>query len=140
MGVAHLLVGTLFIEYQRNAFVFKSKECRGGSAKAELQKGLIQNMIKTLTSVGNSKAVILPSEMVKKYKLEKVIIEETDDGILIRSAVQNTNFQKAIEKLRKNKTALYKRIESQANDPETIKFYAKRANNFSDVDLDILEE
>ncbi len=34
--------------------------------------------------------------MVKKYKLEKVIIEETDDGILIRSAVQNTNFQKAI--------------------------------------------
>lgn len=98
------------------------------------------NMIKTLTSVGNSKAVILPSEMVKKYKLEKVVIEETDEGILIRSAVQNTNFQKAIEKLRKNKAALYKRIESQANDPETINFYAKSANNFSDVDLDILEE
>ena len=98
------------------------------------------SMIKTLTSVGNSKAVILPSEMVKKYKLERVVIEETDDGILIRSAVQNTNFQKAIEKLRKNKATLYKRIESQANDPETINYYAKSANNFSDVDLDIIEE
>lgn len=97
-------------------------------------------MIKTLTSVGNSKAVIIPSEMVKKYKLEKVVIEETEDGILIRSAVQNTNFQKAVEKLRKNKAALYKRIESQANDPETVNFYAKSANNFSDVDPDILEE
>lgn len=97
-------------------------------------------MIKTLTSVGNSKAVIIPSELVKKYKLEKVIIEETEGGILIRSAVENTTFQKAVEKLRKNKAALYKRMESQANDPETINFYAKSANNFSDVDPDILEE
>lgn len=97
-------------------------------------------MIKTLTTVGNSKAVILPAEMVKKYKLEKVVIEETEDGILIRSAVQITNFQKAIEKLRKNKAAIYKRIESQANDPETIEYYGKAVNNFPDVDLDILEE
>lgn len=85
----------------------------------------------------NIKFVI--TTMVKKYKLEKVVIEETDEGILIRSAIENTNFQKAIEKLRKNKAAIYKRIESQANDPETIDYYAKRANNFSDVDLDILE-
>lgn len=98
------------------------------------------DMIKTLTSVGNSKAVIIPSEMIKKYKLEKVVIEETDEGILIRSAVRYTNFQKAIDKLRKNKAAVYKRIESQANDPDTIKYYAKNANNFSDVDPDILEE
>lgn len=78
--------------------------------------------------------------MIKKYKLEKVVIEETDDGILIRSAVLNTNFQKAVEKLRKDKVALNKRIESQANDPETINYYAKSANNLSDVNLDILEE
>lgn len=90
--------------------------------------------------MGNSKAIILPSEMIKKYRLEKVVIEETDDGILIRSAAKSTSFQKAIEKLRKNKAALYKRIESQANDPETIKFYAGTANSFSDVDPDIIEE
>jgi antitoxin component of MazEF toxin-antitoxin module len=97
-------------------------------------------MIKTLTSVGNSKAVILPSELIKKYKLERVLIEETEDGILIRPAVLNSGFQKAVEKLRKNKVALYKRIESQANDPETIKHYAKGKNNFSDIDLDIIKE
>lgn|SRR5688572_19086337 len=97
-------------------------------------------MVKTLISVGNSKAVILPAEMIKKYKLEKVVIEETDDGILIRSAFQKTNFQKAVEKLRKNKAALYKRIENQVNDPETIKYYEGGVNNFSDVDPDILDE
>jgi len=36
--------------------------------------------------------------------------------------------------------ALYKRIESQANYPEPIKYYVQLANNFSDVDLEILEE
>jgi antitoxin component of MazEF toxin-antitoxin module len=97
-------------------------------------------MIKTLTKVGNSKAVILPSELVKKYNLEKVMIEETEDGILIRSAIQKTDFQMAVEKLRQDKDALYKRIESQANEPETIEYYAKSANIFSDVDLDIIEE
>jgi antitoxin component of MazEF toxin-antitoxin module len=97
-------------------------------------------MIKTLTSVGNSKAVILPSEMIKKYKLDRVVIEETEEGILIRSAVTETTLQKTVEKLRRNKAAVYKRIESQAKDPETIKYYAKGTNNFSDVDLDIIEE
>ena len=98
------------------------------------------SMIKTLTTVGNSKAVIIPAEMIKKYKLEKVVIEETEDGILIRSAVQDTDFQKAVEKLRKYKTTLYKRIESQANEPETIAYYSKSANNLSDIDLNILED
>ena len=97
-------------------------------------------MVKTLTSVGNSKALILPSEMIKKYGLEKVVIEETEDGIFIRSAIQKSNFQKSVEKLRKEKTAMYKRMESQANEPETIKYYAKASNNLSEVDTDIIEE
>jgi antitoxin component of MazEF toxin-antitoxin module len=97
-------------------------------------------MVKTLTTVGNSKAVIIPAEMIKKYKLERVLIEETEDGILIRSAVQSSNFQKEVEKLRKNKAALYKRMAAQANDPETIEYYSKGVNNFSDVDVDIIEE
>ncbi len=56
------------------------------------------------------------------------------------SAIQNSKFQKTIDKLRKNKTALYKRIESQVNDLATFKYYAKDANNFSEADLDIIEE
>jgi antitoxin component of MazEF toxin-antitoxin module len=99
------------------------------------------DMIKSLTSVGNSKAVIIPSEMIKKYGLEKVIIEETEDGILIRSADKASGFQRSIEKLRRNKAALYARMESQANEPETISFYAKGSvNNYSDVDNDIIQE
>ena len=97
-------------------------------------------MIKSLISVGNSKAVILPSEMLKKYKFEKVVLEETDDGILIRSAIQNSSFQKAVEKLRKIKSSVYKRIESQANDQETLKYYSNSNNNFSAVDPDIAGE
>ena len=97
-------------------------------------------MIKTLTSVGNSKAVILPSEMIKKYNLEKVLLEETEDGILIRSAQQNSDFQKTLEKLKRNKAAVYKRIKTQASDPETLKYYSGKSNNFADVDPDLLEE
>lgn len=97
-------------------------------------------MIKTLTNVGNSKALILPAEMIKKYKLDTVVIEETDEGILIRSAAQETDFQKAVEKLRRNKKAVYKRMESQANEPETLAYYTKRENNLSDADLEILDD
>jgi len=97
-------------------------------------------MVKTLTSVGNSKALILPSEMIKKYGLEKVVIEETDEGILIRSAIKKTGFQKALDKLKKEKSTVYKRIESQANEPDTIQYYARNSNNFSGTDTDIIEE
>ena len=95
-------------------------------------------MEKTLTVVGNRKAVILPAQMVKKLGGDKIIIEETEDGILIRSAIK-PSFQKAVDKMRKNKAALYKRIEMQASDPETIKYYSNPVNNFTDVDTEIVE-
>lgn len=97
-------------------------------------------MIKTLTTVGNSKAIILPSDLIKKHNLKRVVIEETDEGILIRSADQESRFQRALNKLKKNKAAVYKRMESQANEPETITYYANKATNLSDVDPGILEE
>jgi antitoxin component of MazEF toxin-antitoxin module len=95
-------------------------------------------MEKTLTVVGNSKAVILPAQMVKKLGGDKVIIEETEDGILIKTAVKSS-FQKAVDKMRKNKAAIYKRIEIQASDPETIKYYSNPSNNFADLDTEIIE-
>lgn len=97
-------------------------------------------MVKTLTKVGNSKALIIPSELIKKYGLKEVILEETDEGILIKSAVATTHFQKAVIELREKKYELYRRIESQANDPETIAHYGKPENNFSEADLDLIEE
>lgn len=96
-------------------------------------------MEKMLTTVGNSKAVILPAQMVKRLG-EKVSIEETEDGIVIRPAAAKSSFHKAVEKLSRNKAALYKRIELQASDPETMRFYSNASNNFSEVDTDIITE
>jgi len=97
-------------------------------------------MLKTLTKIGNSKALIIPAELVKKYGLDEVILEEKPEGLLIRSANERSNFQKKVDELRQYRSDIYKRIESQANEPETIEYYKKSSNDFSDIDLDIIEE
>jgi hypothetical protein len=48
------------------------------------------------------------------------------------------SFKKAVAKLRKNKVVIYKRMERQAADPETILYYLHRSTNFSDVDVDLV--
>ena len=96
-------------------------------------------MIKTLITVGNSKAVILPSALVKRYKMKKVTIEAPEAGILLRPVETKTSFQKKMELAHKNKAAKYKRMEQEANNPETIAFYNNPNNAFEDVDLDIIE-
>ncbi|SFT54951.1 hypothetical protein SAMN04489724_1277 [Algoriphagus locisalis] len=97
-------------------------------------------MVKTLTKLGNSKALIIPAELIKKYGLDEVILEEKAEGILIRSAKDISSFQKAVDDLRLYKTEIYERIESQANEPDTIAYYKNSTNNLSDIDLDIVEE
>jgi antitoxin component of MazEF toxin-antitoxin module len=96
-------------------------------------------MVKSLTTVGNSKAVILPSVLVKRYNLKKVTIEATEDGILIRPVETKTSFQKKMDTARKHKRAIYKKMEEEANDPRTIAFYNNQNNTFENIDLDILE-
>lgn len=95
-------------------------------------------MVKTLTSVGNSKALIIPAELIKKYGLEKVIIEETSNGILIKSAMQEDEFQEKLSKLKKYKDEIYSKMEEEAHEPEVINYYTDPKNNLSDVDLDVL--
>jgi antitoxin component of MazEF toxin-antitoxin module len=96
-------------------------------------------MIKTLTNVGSSKAVILPSALVKRYNLKKITIEATEEGILIRPVETKTSFQRKIDLARKNKGAIYKKMEQEANDPKTIAFYDNPSNTFENIDLDIVE-
>ncbi|MCK5368289.1 MAG: AbrB/MazE/SpoVT family DNA-binding domain-containing protein [Cyclobacteriaceae bacterium] len=95
-------------------------------------------MVKTLTTVGNSKAVILPKRLIDKYHLHKVIIQETEEGILILPATGKPTFQEKLEILRKNRKEVYTRMKAQADNPETISFYEK--NDLSEVDVDIVEE
>jgi antitoxin component of MazEF toxin-antitoxin module len=95
-------------------------------------------MIKTLTTVGNSKALIIPADLIKKYGLEKVIIEETTNGILIRSAEEVSDFQKKLNQLKKYKSEIYLKMELEAREPEVINYYSDPKNNLSDVDPEIL--
>ncbi|MEI9921674.1 MAG: AbrB/MazE/SpoVT family DNA-binding domain-containing protein [Bacteroidota bacterium] len=97
-------------------------------------------MVKALTKVGNSQAVILPKQMIVKFKLGRtVMIEETEDGILIRAVQKETSFQKKLRIARENKDAIYKRMRDQANDPETKAYYADPENNFGDVAIEIID-
>lgn len=95
-------------------------------------------MVKTLTQVGNSKALIIPYELIKKYGLEKVIIEETENGLLIRSALVEDDFQKEVIKLREYKSAIYQKMENEAHEPEVRAYYSNPENNLSNVDPEVL--
>ncbi len=95
-------------------------------------------MIKTLTTIGNSKAVIIPKRLIEKYHLHKVIIQETEEGILILPATDKPTFQEKLETLRKNRKTVYSRMKVQADNPETISYYEKK--DLSEIDLDIVEE
>jgi antitoxin component of MazEF toxin-antitoxin module len=96
-------------------------------------------MEKTLTSVGNSKAIIIPADMIKKFNLDKVTLEATEDGILIKPVADGSTFFKKMEVLRKTKALLYSQLEKEAVQAETIAFYADPGNVIGDIDLDILE-
>lgn len=98
-------------------------------------------MVKALTKVGNSQAVILPKQMIVKFKLGRtVMIEETEEGILIRAIQKETSFQKKLRIARQNKEAIYKRMEEDANDPKVQAYYADPKNTFDDVDQEILDD
>lgn len=96
-------------------------------------------MRKKLTSVGNSKAVILPAEMIKKYKLAEgdLIIEETEAGILIKSSKEASLFSEALERLRSKKSEVYQRMLDQASDPATQTYYA--GTGLKDVDTEVID-
>lgn len=101
-------------------------------------------MIKALKKVGKDQALILPARMVIKYKLgKKVMIEETEDGILIHATdkklPKESSFQKRLAELRKNKAAIQKKIRDAANNPEVQAYYANPKNRFDDVDPDVID-
>lgn len=94
-------------------------------------------MIKSLTTIGNSKAVILPKRLVDKYQLDQVSIQEVAQGILITSASKNS-FQYKLDLLREKKDQIYQRMRKQAEKPEVIAYYKAEALP-DDIDLDIEE-
>ncbi|MEM6814098.1 MAG: AbrB/MazE/SpoVT family DNA-binding domain-containing protein [Bacteroidota bacterium] len=92
--------------------------------------------VKTLTNVGNSKAVILPKRLIEKYKLDHIILKETEKGILIVPA--QDSFQEKLEALRQQRSKVYERMTAQASDPEAIAYYQSE-EALGDVDVDIID-
>lgn len=93
---------------------------------------------KKLTDIGNSKGVLLPQDLLKRYGLEnEIILEPTDDGILLKA--HKPSFSDRVNKLRKNKDKIYKRMKQQSEDKETQEYYERPENTpFSELDNDIL--
>lgn len=97
-------------------------------------------MIKKLTKVGNSKAVILPAQMIIKFKLGKtVMIKETEEGILITSTKSETYYQRELRKFRENKEEFYKKVRQQAASPEAQAYYANPENNLGDDLMELID-
>lgn len=58
-----------------------------------------------LVSIGNSKGVRLPADVIRRYHLhDKIQMEEVADGIMLKSAsVQKLSFAEAAEEMLKEK-------------------------------------
>lgn len=97
-------------------------------------------MIKSLSKVGNSKALILPADLIKKHRLETVSIEETEDGLLIKSVRKTKSaFEKKLDLLKKNKKTIYSKMKSQANEKATKALYDNNEYTMGNIALDIID-
>ncbi|WP_102126313.1 AbrB/MazE/SpoVT family DNA-binding domain-containing protein [Deinococcus planocerae] len=68
-------------------------------------------MRKRLTTVGKSRAVILPKELLELYRFEdEVEIEPTEGGLILRPARKGLTFEDARAKLFREKRDLLQRL------------------------------
>ena len=93
-----------------------------------------------IRDIGNSKGIILPQSLIKKYHFfKKVILSETPQGIIISSAETKSLFEQKLEKLKANKKNIYALMSKQAEDAETIAYYEQQAEEIGNIDLEILD-
>ena len=68
-------------------------------------------MRKKLSTIGNSRALILPEDLLERYGFgEDVELEPTSDGLIIRPATHGLSFQEAKAKLLTEKRELLARL------------------------------
>ena len=68
-------------------------------------------MQKKLTTIGNSRALILPKELLELYGFgEEVSIEPTDGGLIIRPARTGLNFVEAKARIFREQRELLERL------------------------------
>lgn len=68
-------------------------------------------MRQRLTTVGSSRAVILPQELLERYGFDhEIVIEAADGGLLLRPVQKELSFEQAANKLFAEQDALLERI------------------------------
>lgn len=93
-----------------------------------------------LRKFGNSKGIIIPSSLIKKYNLQSIELIETDKGILIKSIKNISLLQQKIESSQLNRKKIYEEMKSQA-DNMTSKEHSDYENEVEDFnDYQIIEE
>ena len=92
-----------------------------------------------IRKIGNSRGIIIPQSLIEKYDLKRVRLEETDEGILLVSKNDKSEFEKRVEELRRTKDQWKAQMREDANDPEIIEYYKKEAKTMGEVDLEIFE-
>lgn len=91
-----------------------------------------------IRKIGNSSGIIIPKALIDKYELTEVSVEDNGDGIIIRP-LHKSYFQSRLEEIRKNKSAIYSEMENQAALPDTKAYYEKEAEEWGNVDTEIIE-
>lgn len=91
-----------------------------------------------IRKIGNSSGIILPKALINKYDLAEVIIEDNGDGIIIRPA-KKSHLQTKMEEAKKNKKAIYSEMKKQAAQPEIKTFYKQEAEDWGDIDTEIID-
>jgi len=68
-------------------------------------------MRKKLTTIGNSRALIIPKELLELYGFgDEIEIEPSAGGLIIKPAARGLSFQEAKAKLLTEKSALLARL------------------------------
>jgi antitoxin component of MazEF toxin-antitoxin module len=93
----------------------------------------------TLRKIGNSRGIIIPNDLIRKYRLERVNIRETDEGILLVPVDSKDDFSKKLEQMRIQQSHWLSEMKKAAEDENTQKYYRKESEEMGDVDIEILE-
>lgn len=93
----------------------------------------------TLRKIGNSRGIIIPKGLIEKYDLHKVEIVETEKGILLISDNRASSIHDRLNELKSHQEKWLKKVEAAASQKTIQDYYQKEAEEFGDIDIDIIE-
>jgi len=94
----------------------------------------------SIRNIGNSKGVIIPNNLIKKYHFKKkVIFIETDAGLIIKPTQEKSLFEQKLVYVKANKDKIYRKMKQEAQNNEIIAYYEQQTDDYGNIDLEILD-